>query len=159
MPGLVSYDTFGRFDGSGGEVAPLGIAVVGERPYAEGRGDNGTLALSDSELTVLQRMLENVEELVVVLVTGRPLVLGPEFDDVDALLVAWLPGSEGSGVVDVLLGNSEASGRLPYTWPSSPDSLGVPRDDRCDGARYPYGYGLDASGELLAGVEGCEEGS
>ncbi len=152
----VLYDRFGRFDDrADGPLAPVGIAVVGERPYAEGRGDSSTLALPDRELDVIRRLSERVERLVVVLVTGRPLVLAEEFDVADALVVAWLPGSEGAGIVDVLDGTQAFGGRLPLSWPLAVDVLDRGRTTPCDGMRYPYGYGLETDGTPLPGAVPC----
>ncbi len=151
----IEYDRFGKFDNRT-DVAPLGIAVVGERPYAEGRGDSESLMLPGSEVGVIRRMRPKVDKLVVVLITGRPLVLGPEFDSADALVVAWLPGSEGAGIVDVLTGEEAFAGVLPYTWPSSIEALGSLQMGSCDGARYPFGYGLSTDGEPLGTVGRCD---
>ena len=157
--GPVVYDRTGRFTSlTEDERAPIGIAVVGERPYAEGAGDTERLALSDQELEVVRRLHQRVDRLVVVLVTGRPLVLDELATLADAIVVAWLPGTEGAGVVDVLTGAEPAGGRLPYTWPEEVSVLDRVRSDACDGAVYPYGYGLDGNGELLPGAAECERG-
>ncbi len=155
--GEIVHDPRSRFEEIGDQTAALGIAVIGEGPYAEGRGDSSTVSLPATETRVVETMRPLVDRLVVVVITGRPLVLGDVLDSADAVLVAWLPGTEGAGVVDVLTGEAPFNGRLPYTWPSSVDALGTPRADPCDGARYPYGYGLDAGGSLLAGASACEE--
>ncbi len=159
----IVFDRFGRFDSfttldGSPLVAPIGIAVVGERPYAEGRGDSGSLALSETDVEVIRRIRSRVDQLIVVLITGRPLILGEEFADVDAIVVAWLPGSEGTGIVDVLSGLQAFGGRLPYTWPKSIDSVGSIRSDPCDGATYPVGYGLSTDGLALDDTNACEVG-
>lgn len=155
--GPVVYDRTGRFSSlTDDERAPIGIAVVGERPYAEGAGDTDWLALSEQELEVVRRLHQRVDRLVVVLVTGRPLVLGEIATLADAIVVAWLPGTEGAGVVDVLTGAEPVGGRLPYTWPEDVSVLDRVRSDACDGAVYPYGYGLDGNGALLTGAARCE---
>lgn len=156
--GEVVYDRTGRFaslpeDASG----PVGVAVVGERPYAEGRGDSARLTLSEQDVDVVRRLRGRVDRLVVVLLTGRPLVLGDVADLADVIAVAWLPGTEGAGVVDVLTGAAPPTGRLPYTWPQDVTVLDRPRTDACDGAAYPYGYGLDLSGAPLRGATTCDE--
>lgn len=157
--GPVIYDRTGRFASRTEDArAPIGIAVVGERPYAEGVGDTDQLALSEQELEVVQRLHQRVDRLVVVLVTGRPLVLDDLATLADAIVVAWLPGTEGAGVVDVLTGAAPAGGRLPYTWPDDVTALDRERSDACDGAVYPYGYGLDSTGALLPGAARCEGG-
>jgi len=86
---------------------------------------------------------------VVILVSGRPLVVPEVFDAADAVTEAWLPGSEGAGVADTLTGARAVEGRTPYTWPITPDD--APRTGKapCDGAVFPVGYGLEADGSPL----------
>ena len=152
--GEVRYNRFGTFDVDA--KAPVGVAVIGESPYAEGRGDSATLELPSGELKVIERMRESVEQLVVVLVTGRPLVLGPEFDAADAIVVVWLPGTEGAGVADVLTGAAPVMATTPFTWPETVEDAPRSGKDRCDGARYPVGHGLTLDAEPLPGVVPCE---
>jgi hypothetical protein len=115
------YDARGRFEGANAapERAELGIAVVGERPYAEWFGDDATLELSLADAIAVERLRARVDTLVVVLVSGRPLVIEFELQLADAVVAAWLPGTEGDGVADVLFGERPAVGTLPYTWPRS----------------------------------------
>jgi len=126
--------------------AEIGIAVVGERPYAEWFGDSATLGLGSQDTDLIRRLREQVELLVVVLVSGRPLVLGEVLDLADAVVAAWLPGSEGDGVADVLFGTRDFVGKLPYTWPR--DAAQLPFDfddlpvDGCDAPLFPRGYAL-----------------
>jgi beta-glucosidase len=126
-----------------------GIVVVGEMPYAEGRGDSATLALPPEDVALVAAMRPRVKRLVVVVLSGRPVMLDGILDQADAVIAAWLPGTEGAGVADVLLGDSPFRGTTPYTWPATPED--APRTGRgaCDGAVYPLGFGLDASGRLL----------
>ena len=159
LEGEVVYDRTGRFASLEAESRrPVGLAVVGERPYAEGRGDDARLAISEQEVEVVRRLRERVDRLVVVLLTGRPLILGDVAELADVLAVAWLPGTEGSGVVDVLTGAEPSTGRLPYTWPQDVTVLDRVRSDACDGAAYPYGYGLELTGRPLAGAATCDAG-
>jgi beta-glucosidase len=157
VAGEIVYDRSGRFSSFEGK-APLGIAVVGERPYAEGRGDSATLALPDTDVDVVTRLRDRVDRLVVVLVTGRPLVAGDVAGMADALVVAWLPGSEGAGVVDVLTGAQPAMGRTPFSWPTDASVLDRDRTGPCDGTLYPYGYGLDLTGSPLDTAATCDGG-
>jgi beta-glucosidase len=144
----VAYDPLGEFVGRAGRAA-AGIAVVGELlPYAEGIGDRADLSLSAEDRAVIRALRGRCERLVVILISGRPLVVSDWVDQVDALVAAWLPGTEGQGVADVLFGDAPFTGRLPYTWPRSMDQL--PFDFShlpASGPRsplYPYGYGLSA---------------
>jgi beta-glucosidase len=141
----VVYDLFGRFEDVEGTV-PLGIAVVGERPYAEGVGDDPELALSEADVRMLERIREKVDQLVVILITGRPLIITDYLDSWDGVVVAWLPGTEAQGITDVLFGDYPFVGRLPYTWPRSVDQLPQGALDQ-DAALFPLGYGLTTSVE------------
>ncbi|WP_298818838.1 glycoside hydrolase family 3 protein [Chloroflexus sp.] len=137
---VVEYDRYGRFSGDPGADDAVCIAVVGELPYAEGRGDSAQLSLPPTEQRALQRMEEACARLVVVLVTGRPLLITDSLPKWDALVVAWLPGSEGAGVADVLFGDRPFTGRLPVTWPRSLDQL--PLGSGTGEPLFPYGFGL-----------------
>ena len=137
----VTYDAAGRFEDAGAEPAEVGIVVVGEEPYAEGIGDDPDPMLSDADIATIRAVRELSERLVVVLVTGRPLILGEALELADAMVVAWLPGSEGAGVADVLFGDEPFGGRLPYTWPVSVAQL--PGADAAD-PLFPYGFGIVA---------------
>jgi beta-glucosidase len=153
----VLYDRTGRSVDLDGVRPSVGVAVVGERPYAEGRGDSATLALSDRDVAVVAALRARVDRLVVVLISGRPLVVPEVLDIADVVVAAWLPGSEGAGVADVLTGAVGFSGRLPYTWPEDVTVLDRVRTGPCDGAVFPYGYGLDGSGALLADAARCDQ--
>jgi beta-glucosidase len=96
------------------------IAVVGETPYAEGAGDRpGSMSLDATDLATLSRLRASGVPVVVVLVSGRPLDIAAEIGNWDALIAAWLPGTEGGGVADVLLGDHNPNGKLPMTWMQS----------------------------------------
>jgi len=94
------------------------------------------------------KMRPHVASLVVVVLSGRPMLLD-DASSADAVVAAWLPGTEGTGLADVLLGDKPFVGTTPYTWPKT--AADAPRFDKsaCDGAVYPVGYGLDAAGKLL----------
>jgi beta-glucosidase len=132
-----------------GTRAPTGIVVVAEPPYAEGRGDSSTLALPPGDLEVVARVRPLVDRLIVIVLSGRPVMLDHILSAADAVVAAWLPGTEGSGVVDGLLGATPFTATTPYTWPLTPSDAPRTGKGPCDGARYPLGYGLDASGGLL----------
>ena len=80
--------------------------------------------------------------------SGRPVVLD-DIASADAVVAAWLPGTEGAGLADVLLGEKPFGGTTPYTWPKTPADAPRVGKGACDGAVYPVGYGLDATGALL----------
>jgi beta-glucosidase len=147
----VQFDRFANFkkakDANGNPLhAEVGIVVVGEQPYAEGLGDASDLALSESDLTIISKLRDRVDTLVIVLISGRPMIIGDALDQADAFVAAWLPGTEGEGVADVLFGDQPFTGKLPYTWPRSMDQLpfdfsNLPTTG--DAAPlFPFGYGL-----------------
>jgi beta-glucosidase len=147
----VVYDAAGRFDGytnaQGGQLlADAAIAVVAELPYAEGVGDSADLALPPADLAMVQRMRDSSRRLVVIVLAGRPVDISDLLPLADALLVAWLPGSEGAGVADALFGHAPFTGTLPYTWPRSVDQLpfdfaALPAEGP-DAPLFPAGFGL-----------------
>ena len=114
----VVYAPSGDGDGSGAEF-PVGVVVLAEEPYAEGMGDRADLRLSPDQLAVISRVRARCERLVVVLLSGRPLIVTEHLADWDAFVAGWLPGSEGQGLADVLLGLRPFTGRLSFDWPAS----------------------------------------
>ena len=133
----VTYDR----RGDGPLTGDLGIVVVGEVPYAEGRGDSFNLQLRPSERTIVERVC-NAMPCVVVLVSGRPLMVSDLIAEADAFVAAWLPGSEGAGVADVLFGDVDFTGRLPMTWPRSIDQVPMNIGDPVYDPLFAYGHGL-----------------
>jgi beta-glucosidase len=127
-------------DGSGAAGADAALVVVGECPYAEMKGDRHDLALTDDDVAVVRRAKDSGVPVVTVLLSGRPLVLGPVLDWSDAFVAAWLPGTEGQGVADVLFGTSKPTGTLPRSWPRTADQ--VHRNDTMGDPQFPYGFGL-----------------
>lgn len=98
------------------EIVDLGIAVVGEAPYAEGWGDNPSPALSQADLQTIKQLQKQSRKLIVIIVSGRPLDIKKYSDSWDGIIAAWLPGTEGSGVADIIFGDYEFSGKLPVEW-------------------------------------------
>jgi len=118
------------------------IAVVGETPYAEGKGDRpGSMGLDSTDLATLQRLKASGVPVVTVLVSGRPLDIAAQLPDWSALLASWLPGSEGEGVADVLFGDYNPTGRLPVTWPASASQEPINSGDGQTGL-FAFGDGL-----------------
>ncbi|WP_240468442.1 glycoside hydrolase family 3 C-terminal domain-containing protein [Streptomyces dangxiongensis] len=142
-PSRVTYDRYGNGIDSGYTAA---VAVVGETPYAEGRGDrpNG-LGVDQEDLQALARLKAGGVPVAVVLVSGRPLDIAGELPGWKALLAAWLPGTEGAGVSDVLFGTHAPTGKLPVSWPRSASQEPVNDGDGKE-PLFPYGYGLTYAG-------------
>jgi beta-glucosidase len=97
-------------------LADVGIAVVGERPYAEGWGDAADPKLSPQDIQTIQNLKKVSKKIIVVIISGRPLNIKAYAQNWDAIVAAWLPGSEGEGVADVLFGNYPFTGILPVDW-------------------------------------------
>jgi len=140
VAGDVAKITYSR-DGIGAPGASVGVVVVGETPYAEQEGDNGALALDPDDVAVVKAMRAARIPIVLVLVAGRPLVLGKLLDQVDAVVVAWLPGTEGAGVADVLFGDFAPTGKLSYTWPAAVEQIPINETQKGQ-ALFPFGHGL-----------------
>jgi len=145
----VEYDKFGNYGGH----ADVGIVVVGETPYAEGQGDKADLRLSDSDIQLINKVRPLVDKLVVLIISGRPLVITDQLATADAWVAAWLPGTEGEGISDVLFGDYPFTGKLPYTWPRSNDQLPINENNStgktgCEAPLFPFGYGLGAAGSM-----------
>jgi beta-glucosidase len=143
--GEVRFNRFGNFESD--QKADVAIVVVGERPYAEGRGDNLNPSLSKNDLELIKRVREQSQRVVVILISGRPLVITEALPYADAFVAAWLPGTEGLGVTDALFGARPFSGKTPFSWPRSAEQLpfdlaNLPADG-CDAPLFPYGFGLD----------------
>ncbi|MGM0509332.1 MAG: glycoside hydrolase family 3 protein [Fusobacteriota bacterium] len=118
--------------------ADIAVVVIGEKPYTEGSGDDMDLEISNEDKGVLNRVKESGIPTLVIMVSGRPMIITDYIDDWDGFVQAWLPGTQGDGVSEVLFGEDNFYGRLPYTWPNS-------KEDIEDKSRYlyPYGYGLE----------------
>jgi beta-glucosidase len=122
----------------------VAVVVIGEKPYAEWAGDSVDLALAQVDVDAVATAKKAGIPVVVVLLSGRPLILGSVLEQADALVAAWLPGSEGGGVADIIYGIAKPQGKLSRTWPRSLDQL--PISITGDPARYDplfgFGFGL-----------------
>ncbi|MFJ3441415.1 glycoside hydrolase family 3 N-terminal domain-containing protein [Streptomyces sp. NPDC086081] len=138
-PSRVTYDRYGNGIDGGYTAA---VAVVGETPYAEMRGDRPDgMGLDQEDLQTLARLKASGVPVVVVLVSGRPLDIAAHLPDWKALLAAWLPGTEGGGVADVLFGDHAPTGKLPMTWMRSASQQPI-NDGDGKSPLFPYGHGL-----------------
>jgi beta-glucosidase len=129
-------------DGTGSEGASVGIAVIGEKPYAEGEGDKWDLDITQREKMIIDEMKKNNIPVVVIIISGRPLIVTEEIEKWDALIAAWLPGTEGAGVADVLFGDYNPAGKLSHTWPKTNDQIPINWGDENYDPLFPYGFGL-----------------
>jgi beta-glucosidase len=129
-------------DGSNTAGANVAVAVIGEAPYAEGMGDRTDLSIPANQVAYVQALKQAGLQTVVVLVSGRPMILDSILPYADAIVAAWLPGSEGVGVTDVLFGDYHPTGKLPHSWPRSMDQIPINLGDASYDPLYPYDYGL-----------------
>lgn len=117
------------------------IVIVGEKPYAETFGDSLNLTIPEPGPSTITNVCGSIR-CVVVLVTGRPVVIQPYLSKIDALVAAWLPGTEGQGVADVLYGDFEFTGKLARTWFKTVDQLPMNVGDKHYDPLFPFGFGL-----------------
>ena len=119
-----------------GDVA---VVVIGEEPYAEMEGDREDLSLNKKDLDVIKHLKSKNIPVVVILFSGRPMIITNEIDQWDSLLAAWLPGTEGQGISDVLFGDYSPTGKLSFSWPKSIDQLPI---SMIDDHLFDFGDGL-----------------
>jgi beta-glucosidase len=110
-------------DGENLAGADAVIVVVGEQPYAETKGDRSDLSLAASDAGLIKKAKAAGVPVVTLLYSGRPLVLGDALGQSDAFVAAWLPGTEGQGMADVLFGDFKPTGKLPRPWPADNSQL------------------------------------
>ena len=138
----IIYSADGRFSDVPDDA--VCIVVVSERPYAEGEGDSDTLSLSVFDENAFENSKKNFSRIVLVIVSGRPVILGSLAVDSSAIAAVWLPGSEGGpGIADILTGITVPTAKLPVDWPESVSQL--PYDNFISGKKkplYPVGFGL-----------------
>jgi beta-glucosidase len=138
-------------DGSFSTKPDVAIVVFGENPYAEFQGDRATLEYqpgAKTDLALLRKLKAQGVPVVAVFLSGRPLWVNPELNAADAFVAAWLPGSEGGGVADVVIGDAQGRprhdfrGKLSFSWPKRADQFSLNRGDAGYDPLFAYGYGL-----------------
>ncbi|MBO4259554.1 glycoside hydrolase family 3 protein [Streptomyces griseorubiginosus] len=148
--GDVTYSKDASAPTSGYDV---GVVVVGETPYAEGVGDVGNghdLQLSAADQAAVDKVCAAMR-CAVLMVSGRPQLIGDRLGRIDALVASWLPGTEGDGVADVLYGKRPFTGQLPVTWPRSEAQLPINVGDASYDPQFPYGWGLTTGSKVPSG--------
>ncbi len=121
----IQFDPDGHFDdGRFGRRGPVGLVVVAEPPHAEGQGDRADLRLPADDVALIERVRGRVDRLVLLVLSGRPLVLDAVAERCDVIIAGWLPGTEATGLADVLVGARPLTGRLPRPWPGVGLDLG-----------------------------------
>jgi beta-glucosidase len=124
-------------------AANKAVVVVGENPYAESAGDTDNLSLSDDHKRLISDCKTLGKEVIVILISGRVLLIEEELSKSDAFIAAWLPGSEGAGVADFLfsIAGFKPKGKSPYSWPA--ELADLPLDQYAEHALFQYGFGLE----------------
>ena len=133
--------TFSK-DGAGAKGADVCVVVIGETPYAEFEGDRTDLTLDSADVQAIQNAKKAGVPVVAILVSGRPMIIEPELKDCDAFVAAWLPGTEGQGVADVIFGDYKFTGKLSHSWPRNMQQIPINVGDKNYDPLYKYGYGL-----------------
>jgi beta-glucosidase len=133
--------TFSK-DGTDASGAAVGVVVIGETPYAEGMGDREDLSLSAEDVTAIKNMKQAGIPVVAVLLSGRPMIINDVLGQCDAFVAAWLPGTEGQGVADVLFGDYKPTGKLSFSWPRSMAQIPINVGDKNYDPLFKYGFGL-----------------
>lgn len=118
------------------------VVVLAEEPYAEGKGDSADLGFSEKDLALLRTAHGANVPVTLVLLSGRPRILGEALSLSDAIVAAWLPGTEGAGVADVLFGAKAPTGKLPVSWPRTMAQIPINLGDAKYDPQFPFGFGL-----------------
>ncbi|KAJ4725634.1 Beta-glucosidase [Melia azedarach] len=138
----VIYEKYPSLDTLAAKDFSFAIVAVGEEPYAETPGDNSELTIPLNGSDIISLVAERIPTLAI-LISGRPLVLEPRLlEKVDALVAAWLPGSEGGGITDVVFGDYDFTGRLPVTWFRTVKQLPMNAAANAYDPLFPLGFGL-----------------
>ena len=116
------------------------LVVIGEHPYAEMKGDRADLNLDPADVALVEKVKASGVPVTTLLLSGRPLILGSALDASDAFIAAWLPGTEGQGVADVLFGDVKPTGKLPREWPRNNEQLAA--NKMTGEPLFNFGYGL-----------------
>ena len=144
----IVYSKTGTFKDTSADYS---IVVIGETPYAEYMGDRTDLSISQTDVNLVKKMKGYGAPVIVILVSGRPLILDKILHFSDVIIAAWLPGTEGDGVADVLFGDYQPKGRLSHTWPKSMSQIPINFDDNIYFPLFDYGFGLDTLADSPAG--------
>jgi beta-glucosidase len=129
-------------DGSGAAGADVGLVVIGETPYAEMLGDRTGLELAAEDVAAVENMKKAGIPVVVILISGRPMIVDSVLGQANAFVAAWLPGTEGQGVADVLFGDYKPTGKLSHSWPRATAQLPINVGDKNYDPLFKYGFGL-----------------
>jgi beta-glucosidase len=153
----IIYSENGDFPGLDNDYS---VVVIGETPYAEGSGDETDLNLPESDIQLIKKMKSYGKPVIVILITGRPIIIEPILHYSDVIMSAWLPGTEGNGITDVLFGDYYPKGLLSFTWPKNMEQIPMNFGDENYNPLFEYGFGITnldnspagSSPELLSSI-------
>jgi len=135
-------------NGTGAAGHDVAIVVVGETPYAEGAGYKSDLNLSSTDVNTINRVRDSGTPYVIILVSGRPRIMTSQIADADAFVAAWLPGTEGQGVAEVLFGDYGFTGKLSFSWPTQMSQIPINVGDANYNPLFPFGYGIVSTADF-----------
>jgi beta-glucosidase len=135
----IAYSENGTIIDSTADVA---VVAIGETPYAEGYGDRDDLSLQKSSINLVKKLKDAGLQVIVILISGRPLIIEPIIPYSDAILAAWLPGTEGQGITDILFGDYNPSGKLSHSWPRKMQDIPINSGDIEYDPLFEYGFGI-----------------
>jgi hypothetical protein len=146
----IEYNRNGTFTNTSADYS---VVVIGETPYAEYVGDRTDLSISKADVDLVKKMKSYGAPVVVILVSGRPLILEKILHFSDVIITAWLPGTEGDGVADILFGDYQPKGQLSHTWPKSMSQIPINFGDNIYFPLYEYGFGIDTLADSPKGSQ------
>ncbi|MBU1008996.1 MAG: glycoside hydrolase family 3 C-terminal domain-containing protein [Bacteroidetes bacterium] len=148
-PGQVIYS----LNGETTEDVDVAVVVIGEKPYAEGAGDRSSLNIEGTDVDLVKKLKDKGIPVVTILVSGRPMVIGEIMPYTDAFIAAWLPGTEGDGIAQVLFGDYTPQGKLTHSWPKSMNQLPLNVGDANYDPMFAYKHGLQSFPASLGSTE------
>ncbi len=134
--------TYSRGGESIDTTADVAVVAIGEYPYAEWTGDRDDLSLPISQINLVRNIKNAGLPVIVILISGRPLIIESIIPYSDAIIAAWLPGTEGLGITDVLFGDYNPSGLLSHSWPAEMEDIPINFGDAIYEPLFAYGYGI-----------------
>lgn len=129
------------------------VVIIGEQPYAEGEGDREDLTISNDDIALVRKVYEKGKPTIVILLSGRPMIINPILHYSDAIFAAWLPGTEGDGIADVLFGDYQPTGKLSHSWPKYMDQIPINVGDQNYDPLYEYDFGLTSVNDSEIGSD------
>jgi beta-glucosidase len=137
----IVYSADAEFDAA--IQAEIGILVIAEEPYAEGHGDRADLSIAPKYMELTNRLRQHCAKVVTILLSGRPMIVTSQLGSWDAFIAAWLPGTEGQGIADVLFGDYPFVGRLSFTWPRNMEQIPLSTLKQSEGEPlWAFDFGL-----------------